>query len=166
MNTIGFVLAKSRFQSTCRGREVVADLRLRFGQASMPATRLIRAGQPADGTLDAIARKDAPGLDLGHVGRLRKAAKHLARFLARGLPRQGKGLAPKRVPLSPLLRKNFCRPACHVGGTTNGTHERLAVRNVIRDATATESSVQVTPVLAASAMAASASGSSGKPAAV
>jgi len=139
--------------------------RLRGWSPQIGATVLIRAWQPADSELDPIAWKDAPRLNLSHIGRFRKAAKHLARFLARGLARERESLASKRVALVALLRKDLCRPACDVGGTTNGTHERLAVRNVSPQTTARESTFQIARLLAASAMAASASASRGKPAA-
>jgi len=47
--------------------------------------------------VDAVTGQHSPGFDLSHIGRLGKAAKQLARLLARGLPWQREGLAPKRA---------------------------------------------------------------------
>jgi hypothetical protein len=48
----------------------------------------IRTWQPADRELDAIARQDAPTLDLGLICGFGKAAQQLARLLARSRTRQ------------------------------------------------------------------------------
>src|SRR5262249_25132028 len=86
-----------------------------------PHAPSIRAGKPSHGEFDAIAGKLAPGFDLGHVGRLGKAAKHFTRLCARLLARQREGLAPKRVARPRMQR--FRRAASDVGGTTAGAHD-------------------------------------------
>src|SRR5689334_15072355 len=95
-------------------------------------TRSVRARQPADGELDAVAGQHAPGFDLGQVGGLRKTAEHLARLLARGLARQRKGLAPEGVPRGRTLGERFRRAAGDVGGAAGGVHGANLKRNVVR----------------------------------
>src|SRR5262245_18314725 len=65
--------------------------------ASEEAWPSVCARQPPHREFDAVTRQHSPGFDLSHIGRLGKAAKQLARLLARGLPWQREGLAPKRA---------------------------------------------------------------------
>jgi hypothetical protein len=67
------------------------------GLRSIPRLPSIRARKPAHGEFDSIARKFAPGFNLGHVGRFGEAAKHFTCFLTRFLSRQCEGLAPEGV---------------------------------------------------------------------
>src|SRR5262245_24055940 len=98
----------------------------------------IRAGKPSHGEFDAIAGKLAPGFDLGHVGRLGKAAKHFTRLCARLLARQREGLAPERIAWPHTQR--FRRAASDVGGTTAGAHDTPRPRSVMPNGARSESS--------------------------
>src|SRR5262245_43162306 len=81
----------------------------------------IRAGKPSHSEFDAVSGKLAPGFDLGHVGRLGKAAKHFPRLLPRFLARQRESLASKRVARA--RTQPFRRAAGDIGGTATGTHD-------------------------------------------
>src|SRR5262245_28279021 len=86
------------------------------------AGRSIRARQPPYRELDAIAREHAPGFDLGHVRRFGIAAKQLARLLARGGPRQRKGLAPEAVARAGAAAERLRGTAGDIGGAADGVH--------------------------------------------
>src|SRR5262249_9625457 len=80
-----------------------------------------RARKPPHREFDAIVGEDAPTLDLGLVGRLGEPAQHLARLLARGLARQGEGIAPEAVPVLALV-KDPGGPAGDVDGAAAIDH--------------------------------------------
>src|SRR5436190_138451 len=61
--------------------------------------RAIRRRQPPHRELDAAVGQFRPAFDLGHVGRLREPAEHLAGLLAGLLARQRERLAPERIAL-------------------------------------------------------------------
>src|SRR5215471_7038772 len=91
----------------------------------------VRARKPAHGEFDAIAGEFAPGFDLGHVGRLGKAAEHLARLFTRLLARQRESLAAEGVARAGLQR--FCRAAGDVGRTAAGTHDSLTLQCRVKE---------------------------------
>jgi hypothetical protein len=74
-----------------RGRDLRAlQLRgsaSRFSDAALCGASSIRGGQTPHGEFDASIGQFAPAFDLGHVGRLGKAAEYLARLRARLLAR-------------------------------------------------------------------------------
>src|SRR6476620_7385737 len=74
----------------------------------------IRAWQPANRELDAIAGQHAPALDLGLVCGFGKAAQQLARLLARCRARQRGGVAPEGINATPD------RPARENAGAAGG----------------------------------------------
>src|SRR5262245_38492230 len=86
----------------------------------------VRARKPAHGEFDAIAGEFAPGFDLGHVGRLGKAAEYLARLFARLLARQRESLAAEGVARARLQR--FCRAAGDIGRRATGAHDSLTLQ--------------------------------------
>src|SRR5205085_3477216 len=89
--------------------------------AKRAALSLIRRRQAPHGELDAPVGEFAPAFDLGHVGGLGVAAKHLAGLLARLFARQREGLAPERVAVRASTQR-LGGVGCDVGGSSPGAH--------------------------------------------
>src|SRR5262249_24536056 len=85
------------------------------------SARSIRARKPPHSEFDAVARKFAPGFDLGHVGGLWIPAKDFARLFARLVARQCESLAAKSIAGARLERLG--RAARDIGGTAAVTHD-------------------------------------------
>jgi hypothetical protein len=81
----------------------------------------IRAWQPTNRELNAIAGQHAPALDLGLVGGLGKAAQQLARLLARSRPRQRVCVTPEGINATPDC------PAAENAGAAAGNIGRSAL---------------------------------------
>src|SRR5262245_46267154 len=107
------------------------------------SARSIRARKPPHSEFDAVARKFAPGFDLGHVGGLWIPAKDLARLFARLLARQCESLAAKGIAGARLER--FRRVARDIGGTAAVTHDNPVLANVVRNGPRSESASAASP---------------------